>query len=160
MAEQLITIRDSGSGESLVLPGVTSVTLACALLTEADKNEKTSGAVHHALNEPDRLTVAVTVTGTSVQLGQTAAGILSSLTAMKRERRLLRVAAPLAVYTGMLLTGITVMETGECPDGWTGELVFQQSEAINKKKKTVSGSGRRGAVGDGDTRILNSLPLV
>ena len=119
-------VIDRNTGSVLRFTGVTAVShaLSLRLFDKADITESGS-FVNGAKNEPDRVTLSVAETDAEHAAGWSAR-MLDTLSAMKRERRLCRVVTPHHAYDDMLLSGISVTQDGESPDGWSGDLTFTE----------------------------------
>ncbi len=107
--------------------GVISVThdLSLKVFEKADATELGS-YVNGAKNQPDRVTLSVLETDAAYSAAGWSARMLDILESVKRNRLLCKVVTPHHTYDDMLLTGISVTQSEEHPDGWAGDLTFTE----------------------------------
>ena len=82
--------------------------------------------VNGARNKPDRVTLSVIETDAAHPAAGCAARMLDLLSAVKRDRLLCRVVTPHHTYDDMLLSGLSVTQDEEHPDGWSGDITFTE----------------------------------
>ena len=99
--------------------------LLSELFEKADLTEHGS-FVNGAKNQPDKVTLSVLETDAAHSAAGWAARMLDVLESVKRKRLLCRVVTPHHTYEDMLLTGISVTQDEEHPDGWAGEITFTE----------------------------------
>ena len=102
-----------------------SHSLSLKLFEKADLTEHGS-FVNGAKNQPDKVTLSVLETDAAHSAAGWAARMLDVLESVKRKRLLCRVVTPHHTYEDMLLTGISVTQDEEHPDGWAGEITFTE----------------------------------
>ena len=107
--------------------GVISVThsLSLKVFETADTTELGS-YVNGAKNQPDKVTLSVIETDAAHSTAGCASRMLDLLSAVKRDRLLCRVVTPHHTYDDMLLSGISVTQDEEHPDGWSGDITFTE----------------------------------
>ena len=120
-----ITVKDYN--QTYHFTGVLSVTHALSLkvFEKADATELGS-FVNGAKNQPDKVTLSVLETDAAHSASGWATRMLDVLESVKRNRLLCRVVTPHHTYDDMLLTGISVTQDEEHPDGWAGDLTFTE----------------------------------
>ncbi len=120
-----ITVKDYN--QTYHFTGVLSVThsLSLKLFEKADLTEHGS-FVNGAKNQPDKVMLSVIETDAAHSAAGWAARMLDILESVKRKRLLCRVVTPHHTYEDMLLTGISVTQDEEHPDGWAGEITFTE----------------------------------
>jgi len=120
-----ITVKDYN--QTYHFTGVMSVThsLSLKVFEKADATELGS-FVNGAKNQPDKVTLSVLETDAAHSAAGWATRMLDVLESVKRNRLLCRVVTPHHTYDDMLLTGISVTQDEEHPDGWAGDLTFTE----------------------------------
>ena len=120
-----ITVKDYN--QTYHFTGVMSVThsLSLKVFEKADATELGS-FVNGAKNQPDKVTLSVLETDAAHSAAGWATRMLDVLEFVKRNRLLCRVVTPHHTYDDMLLTGISVTQDEEHPDGWAGDLTFTE----------------------------------
>ena len=120
-----ITVKDYN--QTYHFTGVMSVThsLSLKVFEKADATELGS-FVNGAKNQPDKVTLSVLETDAAHSASGWATRMLDVLESVKRNRLLCRVVTPHHTYDDMLLTGISVTQDEEHPDGWAGDLTFTE----------------------------------
>ncbi|MBR0513065.1 MAG: hypothetical protein IJK06_02300 [Clostridia bacterium] len=120
-----ITVKDYN--QTYHFTGVLSVThsLSLKVFEKADATELGS-FVNGAKNQPDKVTLSVLETDAAHSAAGWATRMLDVLESVKRNRLLCRVVTQHHTYDDMLLTGISVTQDEEHPDGWAGDLTFTE----------------------------------
>ena len=120
-----ITVKDYN--QTYHFTGVISVThsLSLKVFEKADATELGS-FVNGAKNQPDKVTLSVIETDAAHSAAGWASRMLDVLEAIKRNRYLCKVVTPHHTYDDMLLTGISVTQDEEHPDGWSGDITFTE----------------------------------
>ena len=107
--------------------GVISVTHSLSLkVFETSDATELGSYVNGAKNQPDKVTLSVIETDAAHPAAGCAARMLDLLSAVKRDRLLCRVVTPHHTYDDMLLSGISVTQDEEHPDGWSGDITFTE----------------------------------
>ena len=107
--------------------GVISVTHSLSLkVFETSDATELGSFVNGAKNQPDKVTLSVIETDAAHSAAGCAARMLDFLSAVKRDRLLCRVVTPHHTYDDMLLSGISVTQDEEHPDGWSGDITFTE----------------------------------
>ncbi len=107
--------------------GVVSVahSLSLKVFEKADLTEHGS-FVNGAKNQPDKVTLSVVETDAAHSSAGRASRMLDVLSDIKRRRLRCRVVTPHHTYDDMLLSGISVTQDEEHPDGWSGDITFTE----------------------------------
>ena len=107
--------------------GVISVTHSLSLkVFETSDTTELGSYVNGAKNQPDRVTLSVIETDAAHSAAGWSARMLDILSSVKRDRLLCRVVTPHHTYDDMLLSGISVTQDEEHPDGWSGDITFTE----------------------------------
>ena len=120
-----ITVKDYN--QTYHFTGVLSVTHSLSLkVFETSDTTELGSFVNGAKNQPDKLTLSVLETDAAHSAAGWAARMLDVLASVKRQRLLCKVVTPHHTYDDMLLSGISVTQDEEHPDGWSGDLTFTE----------------------------------
>ena len=120
-----ITVKDYN--QTYHFTGVLSVTHSLSLkVFEISDTTELGSFVNGAKNQPDKLTLSVLETDAAHSAAGWAARMLDVLASVKRQRLLCKVVTPHHTYDDMLLSGISVTQDEEHPDGWSGDLTFTE----------------------------------
>ena len=107
--------------------GVVSVTHTLSLkVFETSDTTELGSYVNGAKNQPDKVTLSVIETDAAHSAAGWSARMLDILSTVRRDRLLCRVVTPHHTYDDMLLSGISVTQDEEHPDGWSGDLTFTE----------------------------------
>ena len=93
--------------------------------TDTD-SESEEDYINGARNQPNKVTLTVMETDITQSAGW-ASRMMNALEAVKRSREVCQVITPLRAYDNMLLTDFTVTQDETTPYGWSGTLVFTET---------------------------------
>ena len=135
-----VQVRLPSYGYTYSFTGVISIKHEYSLKLQTDSNSAAGeDYINGARNQPDK--VILTVVESDVgHIAGWADRMLQALEAIKRNRVLCTVATSALIYTGMLLSGLSVTVDEKSQSGWQGTLTFTQYRTTAKVKKTKDNS--------------------
>ncbi len=155
-----VSVRIPQYGYKYTFTGVLSVKHEYSLKLQTDSSSAAGeDYINGARNQPDK--VILTVVESDVgHIAGWADRMLQALEAIKRNRVLCTVTTSALIYTGMLLSGLSVTVDEKSQSGWQGTLTFTQYKTTAKVKKTNDNSSaikHTGSTGSVQTVSGNAL---
>ena len=145
-----ITVKDYN--QIYHFTGVLSVTHSLSLkVFETSDTTELGSFVNGAKNQPDKLTLSVLETDAAHSAAGWATRMLDILASVKRQRLLCKVVTPHHTYDDMLLSGISVTQDEEHPDGWSGDITFTEYIPIVALQETKTEDNSSTAKNTGST---------
>ena len=155
-----VSVRVPAYGYRYTFTGVLSVKHEYSLKLRTDSSSADGeDYINGARNQPDRVILTVVESDVGHASGW-ADRMLQAMEAIKRNRILCTVATSALVYSGMLLSGLSVTQDDRRQDGWQGTLTFVQHKTDAKVRKTHDNSSsvkHTGSAGQAQSVTGNAL---
>ena len=127
MTKSIVFIRVPRYDYEYRFTGVTKITHSLTTKTATDTDsESEEDYINGARNQPNKVTLNVMETDITQSPGW-ASRMLNALEAIKRSRLICQVVTPLRSYENMLLSDLAITEDESVPYGWSGTLVFTET---------------------------------
>ena len=127
MTPSIVFIRVPRYDYEYRFTGVTQIRHSMTVKTATDTDsESEEDYINGARNQPNKVTLTVMETDITQSAGW-ASRMMNALEAVKRSREVCQVITPLRAYDNMLLTDFTVTQDETTPYGWSGTLVFTET---------------------------------